>query len=55
MANRKRTMTPEEEAWAAGYDERTRRLRERIERGYAAMQARERRRRRPLLLRWLPF
>ncbi len=59
MAKKKRELTPEEVEWEAGYDERTQRLRAAIERGHAKLAAerarQERRNRRPLLIRWLPF
>ena len=56
---KKRILTPEEQAWEAGYDERTRQMLELLSRRRAAIELRkareERRRGRPLLLRWLPL
>lgn len=59
MAKKSRILTPEEEAWDAGYDERTREMLAHINRRRAEQAERkareERRRRRPLLFRWLPL
>ena len=56
---KKRILTPEEEAWEAGYDERTRQMLELLDRRRTAIDLRkareDRRRARPFLLRWLPL
>ncbi len=56
---KKQILTPEEEAWAAGYDERTRQMLDLISRRRAAIDLRKereaRRQARPFLLRWLPL
>ncbi len=56
--NRKPILTAEEEAWAAGWDERTQQMLELLTRRRAAIEvraAREARRRdRPCFLRWFP-
>lgn len=56
---KKQILTPEELAWAAGYDERTRQMLDLISRRRSAIEKRnardERRRTRPFLLRWLPI
>ena len=59
MARKSRILTPEEEAWQASYDERTREMLAHINRRKAEQAERkareERRRSRPLVLRWLPL
>jgi hypothetical protein len=59
MAKRNRTVTAEEAAWEAGYDDRTRDMLAHIARRKAEAAERrardERRRSRPVLLRWLPL
>ena len=56
---KKRILTPEEEAWEAGYDERTHQMLDLLSRRRAAIDLRkareDRRKARPLLLRWLPL
>ena len=56
---KKQILTPEEAAWAAGYDERTRQMLDLISRRRSAIETRKareaRRRARPFLLRWLPI